>query len=258
MREFESAFAAYLEVAACVGVANGTDALMLALHALGFGAGDEVIVPAFSFFATAEAVACWAARPVFADIDPRPSTSTRGRRGTSRPRAPSASSASTSTAGPSTSTPSSRSATATACGWSRTPRRRTARAGAARVGGIGRLAAWSFYPTKNLGCFGDGGAVTGNDRELVDRVRRLANHGQTGRYHHVGDRHQQPPRQPAGGGPQLPPAAAGRRQRPPAARSPAATTARLAGVGDLRCPADPPEVVSVYHQLTVRTARRDA
>jgi len=54
-----------------------------------------------------------------------------------------------------------------------------------KVGGFGQLAAWSFYPTKNLGCFGDGGAATGNDRQLVERVRSLGNHGQSVRYTHM-------------------------------------------------------------------------
>src|SRR4028118_2245378 len=70
VREFEKGFADFLEVPACVGVANGTDALVLALRALGMKPGDEVIVPAFSFFATAEAVAWLGGVPVFADVDP--------------------------------------------------------------------------------------------------------------------------------------------------------------------------------------------
>ena len=71
VKEFEKAFAAYLGVAGCVAVANGTDGLVIALRALGLRPGDEVIVPAFSFFATAEAVVLLGGRPVFADVDPR-------------------------------------------------------------------------------------------------------------------------------------------------------------------------------------------
>ena len=70
VREFERAFAAYLEVTACAAVGNGTDALELALRVLGLQPGDEVILPAFSFFATASVVALLGGRPVFADVDP--------------------------------------------------------------------------------------------------------------------------------------------------------------------------------------------
>jgi len=70
VREFEAAFARYLGVEACTALANGTDALVLALRALGLRPGDEVIVPSFSFFATAEAVLLLDGVPVFADVDP--------------------------------------------------------------------------------------------------------------------------------------------------------------------------------------------
>src|SRR3954465_12951804 len=71
VKEFESAFASFLGVEACVGLGNGTDALILALRALGLKPGDEVIVPAFSFFATAESVALLGGKVVFADVDPQ-------------------------------------------------------------------------------------------------------------------------------------------------------------------------------------------
>src|SRR5215213_7618243 len=70
VRELEKTFAEFLELPACVAVANGTDALILSLRALGLKPGDEVIVPAFSFFATAEAVLWLGGVPVFADVDP--------------------------------------------------------------------------------------------------------------------------------------------------------------------------------------------
>src|SRR5688500_3249932 len=70
VRELEKNFAEFLELSSCVAVANGTDALILALRALGMKPGDEVIVPAFSFFATAEAVSWLGGIPVFADVDP--------------------------------------------------------------------------------------------------------------------------------------------------------------------------------------------
>src|ERR1044072_2765304 len=70
VREFEQGFADFLDAEACAGMANGTDALVIALRALDLQPGDEVIVPAFSFFATAEAVALLGGRPVFADVEP--------------------------------------------------------------------------------------------------------------------------------------------------------------------------------------------
>src|SRR3954464_283241 len=71
VKEFESAFASWLGVEACAGLANGTDALILSLRALGLKPGDEVIVPAFSFFATAEVVALLGGKVVFCDVDPQ-------------------------------------------------------------------------------------------------------------------------------------------------------------------------------------------
>jgi len=257
VREFEQAFADYLDVAACAGLGNGTDALILALRVLGLRAGDEVIVPAFSFFATAEAVALLGGRPVFCDVDPQtlnldpvdvearigPRTvgvigvhlygrpfdvdailDLRGRHGL----------------------------------WlvEDAAQAHGARWRGKRVGAFGRLAAWSFYPTKNLGCFGDGGAVTGDEPVLVERARRLGHHGQTGRYHHVaiGTNSRLDSLQAAVLNCRLTTLDADNaRRREIAARY----RASLAGVGDLRFPVDPPEVEAVYHQFAVLTARRD-
>ncbi len=185
VREFEAAFASWLGVAACVGLANGTDALVIALRALGLKPGDEVIVPAYSFFATAEAVVLAGGQPVFCDVDPETlnlDPADAARRVTDR------------TAGilgvHLYGRPFDVDAVLQLC------ERRglwliedAAQAHGAvwkgtKVGGFGQLAAWSFYPTKNLGCFGDGGAVTSNDKALAEQVFRLANHGQTARYHH--------------------------------------------------------------------------
>ncbi|MDP9120383.1 MAG: DegT/DnrJ/EryC1/StrS family aminotransferase, partial [Acidobacteriota bacterium] len=186
VREFESAFAAFLGAASAVGVGNGTDGLELSLRALGLRPGDEVIVPAFSFFATAGAVAFLGGRPVCADVDPATlnlDPADAAARVTSR------------TVGVIGvhlyGRPFDLDGILALCSrhglWLLED---AAQAHGAlwqgkRVGGFGQLAAWSFYPTKNLGCWGDGGAVTGSDRELVERVRLLANHGQTSRYHHV-------------------------------------------------------------------------
>jgi dTDP-4-amino-4,6-dideoxygalactose transaminase len=259
VREFEARYAAYLEVEACAGVANGTDALILALRALGVGAGDEVIIPAFSFFATVEAVLLLGGVPVFADIDAATfnlDPADAAARVTSR------------TVGilgvHLYGRPFDVDAVLRLCErhglWLMEDAAQAHGAiwGGRRVGGCGRLAAWSFYPTKNLGCFGDGGAVTGNDRELVERVRRLANHGQEGRYHHVevGVNSRLDSLQAAVLNCRLPLLDGDNdRRRELACRY----YGGLAGVGDLALPPpDPPGSRSVYHQLTVRTAHRDA
>ena len=261
VRELERQFAAFLGVEACVGVANGTDALVLALRALGVGAGDgdEVIVPAFSFFATAEAVLLAGGVPVFCDIDAatfnldpadaaaRVTARTRGIVGVHL-----------------YGRPFDVDGVLRLCDrhglWliEDAAQAHGALYGGRRVGGLGRLATWSFYPTKNLGCYGDGGAVTGNDRALVERVRRLANHGQDTRYHHVevGYNSRLDSLQAAVLNCRLPLLEADNaRRRELACRY----YGGLAGAGDLALPpADPPGSQSVYHQLTVRTAHRDA
>ena len=257
VREFESAFASYLGVEACVGLANGTDALILALRALDLRPGDEVIVPAFSFFATAEAVVLLGGRVVFADVDAetlnldpqdtaaRLTDRTVGIIGVHL-----------------YGRPFDVDALLVLC-----QRRRLwlledaaqahgARWQGRRVGGFGQLAAWSFYPTKNLGCFGDGGAATGNDRELAERVRSLANHGQAGRYHHVaiGTNSRLDSLQAAVLNCRL-----ALLDEDNARRGEIACRyhGALAGAGDLRLLPDRPGVQSVYHQFTIRTSRRD-
>ncbi len=259
VREFERRFADFLGVDGCAGVGNGTDALVLALRALGVGAGDEVIVPAFSFFATVEAVLVAGGVPVFCDIDAatfnidpadaaaRVTPRTRGIIGVHL-----------------YGRPFDVDAVLRLCDrhglWllEDAAQAHGALYGGKRAGGLGRLAAWSFYPTKNLGCFGDGGAVTGHDAELVERVRRLANHGMTARYHHVeiGVNSRLDSLQAAVLNCRLALLEADNaRRRELACRY----YGGLAGAGDLALPpADPPGTLSVYHQLTVRTARRDA
>ncbi|MEA2600874.1 MAG: hypothetical protein QOF89_1866 [Acidobacteriota bacterium] len=257
VREFEAAFASYLGVEACVGLANGTDALVLALRALGLQPGDEVIVPAFSFFATAEAVALLGGRVVFADVDPETlnlDPADAAARLTSR------------TVGilgvHLYGRPFDVDALLALCKryhlWlvEDAAQAHGARWKGTRVGGFGQLAAWSFYPTKNLGCFGDGGAATGNDRVLVERVRTLGNQGQAGRYHHVavGTNSRLDSLQAAVLNCRLPLLDEDNARRGEIA---CRYHGALAGVGDLRLLPDRPEVRSVYHQFTVRTSRRD-
>lgn len=182
---FEAEFAAASGTGHAVGVASGTDAITLALRAAGVGAGDEVIVPALTAAYTGMAVVAAGASPVIADVEPGTLTLD--------PRA---------------------------CNAAITPRTRAivpvhlygqpadivalkaiadrhslaliedccqshlAISSGIPVGTFGVAGAFSFYPTKNLGALGDGGAVVTTDRALAERIRHLRNGGQTDRYHH--------------------------------------------------------------------------
>jgi dTDP-4-amino-4,6-dideoxygalactose transaminase len=173
VKAFEQEAAAYLGVSEAIGVGNGTDALVLALDALGVGPGDEVICPSFTFFATAEAIARRGATPVFADIDPATlnlDPSDVAGRLTPRTKAILAVHLFGRPA-PITQFPENVPViedTAQAFG---------ATLGGSRVGSIGTAATFSFFPSKNLFGLGDGGLVATNDRELGGRVRLLRSHG---------------------------------------------------------------------------------
>jgi dTDP-4-amino-4,6-dideoxygalactose transaminase len=257
VKELEQAFASYLGVEACVTLGNGTDALILALRALGIKPGDEVIVPAYSFFATAEAVVWVGGQPVFCDVDPetlnldpadveaRVTPRTVGVIGVhlyGRPFDVDALEAVCSRHGLWLMEDA---AQAQGAAWK-----------GKRVGGFGQIAAWSFYPTKNLGCFGDGGAVTGNDRALVQKVYSLGNHGQTVRYTHteIGTNSRLDSLQAAVLNCRL-----ALLEQDNARRRELACKyhGALAGQGDIRLLPDREGTVSVYHQMTIRTSRRD-
>ena len=169
-----------------MGVGTGTDAIALILRALGIGPGDEVITTPLSAAYSALAIMMAGARPVFADIDPRaPDDRSRADRGarSARGRAPSCRCICTG------SRPTWRRSSASPRG-TISPivedccQAHLATSGGRPVGTIGVAGAFSFYPTKNLGALGDGGAVVTNDRALADRIKRLRNGGQTDRYHH--------------------------------------------------------------------------
>jgi len=186
LEAFESEFAAASGVSHAVGVGNGTDAIALTLRALGIGAGDEVITSPLSAAFSAMAIAMAGATPVFADIDPT--------RLTLDPEATAAAI-----------TP--RTAAILPVHLYGQPADMAAFAAVARrhnlalvedacqahlatcagrpVGTFGAAGAFSFYPTKNLGALGDGGAIITNDRALADRVRRLRNGGQAAVYEHI-------------------------------------------------------------------------
>lgn len=256
---FEARWAAFCGTAHAVGVANGTDALHLLLRASGIGPGDEVIVPANTFIATAAAVVLAGAVPRFVDVDPE----------TLLLRADIADAAIT-----------PRTAAIMAVHLYGQPVDADAlvrvadRAGLALfedaaqahgatwrgrpAGSLGRAGCFSFYPGKNLGAFGDAGAVVTDDEALAERVRSLANHGRsaTSKHHHdqVGTNSRLDGLQAAvlsAKLPRLPDWTAGRR------RAAARYAAALAGSA-----AVPVAVAegarSAYHLQVVRVAQRDA
>ncbi|MDE7434623.1 MAG: DegT/DnrJ/EryC1/StrS family aminotransferase [Lachnospiraceae bacterium] len=186
LESFEQEFAAYCGVKYCVGVGNGLDALYLPLKAYGIGSGDEVIVPSNTFIATALAVSYTGAEPVFVEptlesfnIDPerieekitdrtkaimavhlygQPAPMQEIREIADRH-------------GLKVIEDSAQAHGATYRG--------------RRTGSLGDAAGFSFYPGKNLGALGDGGAVVTNDKELADKVRALGNYGSDYKYHHI-------------------------------------------------------------------------
>ena len=176
--EFEKAFAAFVGTRHAAGVANGTDALMLALKVLGVGPGDVVIVPAHTFIATAEAVTMVGATPRFVDIDPvtytlDPQALERVDGTNVKAVMPVHLYGQPAELGPIL-------ATAKRRGWhvvEDCAQSHGATYQGRVTGSFGVLAGFSFYPGKNLGAFGDGGAVVGNDDALIDRLRRFADHG---------------------------------------------------------------------------------
>jgi dTDP-3-amino-3,4,6-trideoxy-alpha-D-glucose transaminase len=171
---FERELASYLGAGHAIGVGNGTDALTLALRALDVGPGDEVVVPSFTFYASAEAIPPTGARPVFCDVDPETfcmTAETVKAALTTRTKAVIvvhlfgnvAPVAEIEALG----VPVIEDA-AQAIG---------SRSRAGRAGALGTLATLSFFPSKNLGAFGDGGAVLTADAELAERVQMLRFHG---------------------------------------------------------------------------------
>jgi dTDP-4-amino-4,6-dideoxygalactose transaminase len=186
LEEFEKWFAKFCAVEHAVGVSSGTAAIELSLRALGIGAGDEVVTAANTFIATAEAIAATGARPVFADVSERTGnldSEQLARALSPRTRAilpvhlygqPADMREISALVDP-LGIPVVEDA-AQAHG---------ARCRGARAGSLGIAGCFSFYPTKNLGSFGDGGMVTTNNHAIAASVRTLRDHGRTSKYEHV-------------------------------------------------------------------------
>lgn len=183
--EFEKNAAEYLGVKHAIGLNSGTDALVMGLRAMGIGEGDEVITTAFSFFASAESIEIVGARAVFVDIDPETynldvdqieaaiTDSTRailpvhlyGHAADMDPIMALAKKHDLHVL--------EDAAQAWGCDYKRR-----------KAGTLGDVGAYSFYPTKNLGCFGDGGLLTTNDDEIAQITKMLRDHGSQRKYHH--------------------------------------------------------------------------
>ena len=182
--EFECELAGYLGCPFVHGVANGTDALQIALMAQGVGPGDEVITTAFTFIATAEAAALLGATPVFADIDPQtfnidPSKIEELITPRTKAIVP------VHLFG----LPADMDPILDLARWKNIPVIEDNAQGIGatyhgqKVGFMGNAGTLSFFPSKNLGCYGDGGAVMTTDKELYERMKMIANHGSRKKYH---------------------------------------------------------------------------
>jgi len=182
---FEEEFAVYCEVKGCVGVANGTDAIYLALRALGIGKGDEVITVSHTFIATAEGITLAGATPVFIDVREdtmlmNPTLIEAAITPKTKAIIPVHLYGQTCEMDPILEIARRHdlivvedSAQAHGARWK-----------GKRAGSMGDVACFSFYPGKNLGAFGDAGAVVSNDKTLIERVRLIANHGSATKYTH--------------------------------------------------------------------------
>ncbi|NEP90628.1 MAG: DegT/DnrJ/EryC1/StrS family aminotransferase [Okeania sp. SIO2C2] len=187
--EFEQQFANYIDVSHCVSCNSGTDALFMALRAVNIGPGDEVITTPFTFFATAEVISAVGATPVFIDIDPQTfnldieqlqsaiTEKTKAILPVHLFGQPVDMTRLMAIARSDNLIVIEDCAQATGAEWL-----------GKKVGSFGDIGCFSFFPTKNLGAFGDGGALTTNNSVIADQVRMLKNHGQSAKYfyEHIG------------------------------------------------------------------------
>jgi len=253
---FEREFAAAVGARHAIGVASGTDALNLAVRVLGLGPGDEAITVPNTWISTVFAVSHVGARPAFVDIDPATGQMDPDKLERAL-------------------TPRTKAVLPVHMFGHPAPMDRImalcrprgiaviediaqaplAEVGGRKVGSFGDLACYSFYPSKNLGCYGDGGAVTVNDDVLAEKIRRLADYGQRERYHHeaVGWNSRLDTLQ----------AAILRAKLPHLPRWNEARRARARRYGELlaglpvRLPREAPWARAVYHLYVVEVDRRD-
>jgi dTDP-4-amino-4,6-dideoxygalactose transaminase len=255
---FERAFADFVEAEHAVGVGSGLDALRLALVGLGIGPGDEVILPANTYIATALAVSEVGAAPVLVDCDPHtymvdPEQADRAVTRRTKALLPVHLAGQAADMAPLIKV---------------AERHRlkivedAAQAHGARYAGrpcgaIGDVACFSFYPGKNLGAYGDGGMVTTNDAEVAEEIRRLRNYGERRKYEHVvrGVNSRLDALQAAFLSVKLRHLPGWNEAR---ARHADAYAAALDGVGDLVLQGRVPRSTHVYHLFVVETEQRDA
>lgn len=257
VRQFEAAWAAAAGAGGAVGVSSGTAAIELSLRALDVGPGDEVITTAHTFIATAEAITNVGAIPVFADIDPTtfdidPSHVEDLITDRTRAILP------VHLYGQPADMDALMDIAARRDLWviEDAAQAHGAEVGGRRVGSIGHLACFSFYPGKNLGAYGDAGAVTGDDPAVLERIRRMRDHGRTTKYEHieVGFAERIDALQAAILAAKLPHLEAWTEAR----RRHAERYATLLSGADVVVPTARDGVRHVYHLFVLRSSRRDA
>jgi len=262
VRDFESAFASATGSKECVATGSGTDAIHLVLWAMGIGKGDVVVTVPYTFIATVEAILLTGARPVFADIDPAtftmdPSSLARVMESTAGVRAVMPVHLYGQPAPLDEILPLARAKGAEVV--EDAAQAHLAKSGEKFAGSVGRAGTFSFYPAKNLGAFGEAGAVTTGDPDLALLMRRLRDHGQVEKYRHShwGHNYRMDSIQGAVLGVKLR-ALSGwtERRREMAARY----TSELSGIDGLTPPVERAGATHVYHLYVVRVngaGRRD-
>jgi dTDP-4-amino-4,6-dideoxygalactose transaminase len=254
---FEKAFSGYCDVGETVGLSSGTDALTVGLMAVGVGRGDEVIVPAMTFIATAESVVQVGARPVIVDCDPDTGLmDLEAAEAAITPRT--AAVAPVHLYGQCVDLDAFADLTARhglvlaedaaqahGAAWN-----------GCRAGSVGAFAAFSFFPGKNLGALGDAGALTTNDASLAARTRKLRDHGRVDKYRHdeLGVNARLDTLQAAVLEVKLSHLEGWNEARRTHAQAYARALAGVPGVAPLRTA---PEALHVYHQYVVRVSARD-
>jgi UDP-2-acetamido-2-deoxy-ribo-hexuluronate aminotransferase len=190
VKNFEKELATYLKANEVIPVANGTDALQIALMALGLEPGDEVITPSFTYIATTEVMALLRLKPIFVDVDPDTFCIDHNKIEeaiTPKTKAivpvhlygqSAAMNEIMAIAKKHNLFVVEDNAQAIGCDYYQTDTQIT------KTGTIGDIGCTSFFPSKNLGCYGDGGALNTNNAELAKKIRMIANHGQSERYYH--------------------------------------------------------------------------